>query len=407
MLTIHQSLHPKAHLESRSIGLAVAGGGPVGAVYELGALRALEEAVEGLSLHRLDVYVGVSAGAFIAASLANRIPCAEQCRVFMGLSSAEVSFSPEQFLRPAWREYINRAARVPGILLDTLMDVARRPSLASTAELMTQLGRALPSGIYDNESIHRFLENTFRTAGRGNHFDDLDCQLFVVAVDLDNGTSMRFGSEGHREVPISRAVQASAALPGLYPPVLIDGRYYVDGALRRTLHASAALDQGVDLLLCINPLVAHDTGDTDRLPEIPPRKLISGGLPLILSQTFRALIQSRMKVGFDRYRTSHPNAELLLLEPDAEDEAIFFANIFSYASRNALCEHAWRVTRRDLLARADELEPLFERYGLRLRRDWLAEDVTLADNLSHGLHSHTRVSHRLSATLDALEELLD
>lgn len=406
MLTIHQAPGRASRKSKTSIGLAVAGGGPVGAVYELGALRALEEAIEGLSLHELDVYVGVSAGAFIAASLANRIPCAEQCRVFMGLESAEVRFTPEQFLRPAWNEYLQRATRVPGILLDALLDIARNPSHASTAELMTQLGKALPSGIYDNESIHQFLEETFRTAGRGNHFSDLDCQLFVVAVDLDNGTPMRFGAEGHQDVPISRAVQASAALPGLYPPVLINGRYYVDGALLRTLHASTALDQGVDLLLGINPLVPYGSGKRGQLPAVPPRQLISGGLPLILSQTFRALIQSRMQVGFDRYRSSHPNADLLLMEPDRDDEAIFFANIFSYASRNALCEHAWQATRQDLLARADELEPLLAGHGMRLRRDWLAGSDTLVDSLGSGARSRARVSRKLAATLDALEEML-
>ncbi|HEU4989238.1 MAG TPA: patatin-like phospholipase family protein, partial [Gemmatimonadaceae bacterium] len=53
------------------IGLALAGGGTVGAMYELGALRALEEAVDGLDMNDAYAYVGVSAGSFIAACLAN------------------------------------------------------------------------------------------------------------------------------------------------------------------------------------------------------------------------------------------------------------------------------------------------------------------------------------------------
>ena len=73
MLSIHRALAPIPSRESCRTGLAVAGGGPVGAIYELGALRALDESIDGLRLHELDVYVGVSAGAFIAASLANRI----------------------------------------------------------------------------------------------------------------------------------------------------------------------------------------------------------------------------------------------------------------------------------------------------------------------------------------------
>ena len=69
---------------------------------------------------------------------------------------------------------------------------------------------------------------------------------------------MTFGSTGRDHVPISRAIQASSALPGLFPPVEIDGEHYVDGALNKTLHASVALDQGVGLLLCVNPLVPFD-----------------------------------------------------------------------------------------------------------------------------------------------------
>jgi predicted acylesterase/phospholipase RssA len=53
------------------IGLALAGGGPEGAIYEIGALRALDEALEGIDFTDVPIYVGVSAGAFIGACLAN------------------------------------------------------------------------------------------------------------------------------------------------------------------------------------------------------------------------------------------------------------------------------------------------------------------------------------------------
>ena len=62
------------------IGLALAGGGPEGAVYEISVLRALEEAVEGLDLNDLYLYVGVSAGAFINACLANGLTASQMCR---------------------------------------------------------------------------------------------------------------------------------------------------------------------------------------------------------------------------------------------------------------------------------------------------------------------------------------
>ena len=407
MLTIHQASAPRRSPQETKTGLAIAGGGPVGAIYELGALRALDESIDGLNLHELDVYVGVSAGAFIAAAPANRISTAELCRIFMADRHAALRFEPERFLRPAYREYFERACRIPGIMSTSLMRLLRQPTKFGISQMIGELGQAVPSGIFDNETINSFLEQAFKVTGHHNRFQDLDCRLIIVAVDLDSAEAVRFGTPGFDDVPISRAVQASAALPGLYPPVELRGRYFVDGALRRTLHASAALDEGVDLLLGINPLVPFDTGEELAGSPKSARRLIRGGLPLILSQTFRALIQSRMKVGFAKYRSSHAAADLVLMEPDREDEEIFFTNIFSYSSRSALCEHAYQSTRLDLLNRADELEPLLQAHGMVLRRDVLQDpDRKLAVSLGEGHLSHTQVSRNLSAALDELERFV-
>jgi hypothetical protein len=184
-----------------------------------------------------------------------------------------------------------------------------------------------------------------------------------------------FGAPGHDHMPISRAIGASSALPGLFPPVLIDGEHYVDGALNKTLHASVALDEGVDLLLCINPLVPYDGTSAAtrnaRRARLTVDKVNQGGLPLVLSQTFRAIIHSRMKVGMEKYRAQYPDASVILFEPDREDAQMFFANIFSYRQRKGICALAFTKTRRNLLARAAELAPLFERRGIRLRLDRL------------------------------------
>jgi predicted acylesterase/phospholipase RssA len=403
MLTIHQAYKSDTPLENK-IGLAIAGGGPVGAIYELGALRALDESIEGLRLHDLDVYVGVSAGGFIAASLANKIPTSEMCRIFIGHRGAEFAFEPEKLLRPAYKEYMKRAAKVPSIITESLLGIIKNPLQSSMSQIIGSLGQAIPSGIFDNDSLHHFLKNVFETDGRTNRFGDLDNRLFIVAVDLDTGAAIRFGSEGYDDIPISRAVQASASLPGMYPPVKINGQYMVDGALRRTMHASVALDEGVDLLLGINPLVPYDSSGRDEDKKYPVKKLIQGGLPLILSQTFRALIQSRMNVAFKKYTRSHPEADLVLVEPNRSDEEVFFTNIFSFASRNALCDHAFRTTRLDLLDNADQFEAILERHGMCLNRDLLdVQDRSLSDSLNEDSFGHTRATRQLSRALDDLE----
>jgi predicted acylesterase/phospholipase RssA len=65
------------------IGLALAGGGPLGGIYEVGALLALADSIEGLDLCALDVYVGVSSGGFVAAALANGMSPSQMYRLFI------------------------------------------------------------------------------------------------------------------------------------------------------------------------------------------------------------------------------------------------------------------------------------------------------------------------------------
>src|SRR5512144_497244 len=94
------------------IGLALAGGGPLGGIYEVGALLALTDSLEGIDFGDLDVYVGVSSGSFVAAALANGISPAQMYRLFIN-DGADAALTPEIFLRPALSEFARRAALVP------------------------------------------------------------------------------------------------------------------------------------------------------------------------------------------------------------------------------------------------------------------------------------------------------
>lgn len=405
MLSLHIAPSPRARTDGPKIGLAIAGGGPVGAIYELGALQAIDEAIEGARLHHLDIYVGISAGSFIVSSLANRISAADICRTFVNHPGAEYELKPEDFFRPDYRQYLETAKRLPSILSENLLKIIRDPYQSSLSTVFDSMGRCLPAGLFDSEAIENFLKTIFESGGRTNDFRKLEKKLYIVAVNLDTGDAVRFGDPQHNTVPISKAVQASAALPALYSPVGIHGRYYVDGALRRTLHASAALDEGVDLLIGINPLVPFSSGKKgEHKPgPIPVSRLMQGGMPLILSQTFRALIQSRLKVGFTKYRESHPGSDLVLIEPNPGDEHLFFTNVFSFSSRNALCDHAYRVTRKDLLERADELDMILEKHGMEVNRAILGDHKrSLSDSLSENWYGRSDVSRKLSLALDEL-----
>jgi predicted acylesterase/phospholipase RssA len=389
-------------------GLALAGGGPLGAFYEVGTLHAIGESFERLDLTNLDMYVGVSSGAMIAAGLVNGYDTADMGLVFIHNASKEHPVRPGLFLRPALREYLKRVNAIPGLAVDILKQYLLDPG-KDWAEAIDPLGRLLPTGLCDNRPFEQFLAHMFTGPGRTNDFRKLRRSLYIVATELNSGYSVRFGEPGQEHVPISRAIQASTALPGLYPPVEIDGHTYADGALMRTMNASLLLDEGADFVICVNPLVAFDASSAPRRygDERKDLDLTRGGLPVVLSQTFRAMIQSRMLVGMRTYKESYPHTDVLLFEPDRGDDELFFKNVFRYADRKRLAEHAYQRTRRDLARQADALEPLLARHGIRLRRDVLHDrSRTFSGAVQERARRMKPVTGPLHRALDRLESTL-
>jgi NTE family protein len=380
------------------IALAFAGGGPLGAIYEIGALCALQDSLRGLDFNGCDHYVGVSAGGFIAAGLANGITPRQLCQAFIEDTRSDDQFDPAWLMRPAWGEFADRAKRVPGLLGGALWAWAGQGKRFTNA--FERMGAVLPTGVLDNEGIHQQIERLFSKPGRSNHFRQLRARLTLVATELDTGEAAPFGQPGWDHVPISRAIQASAALPGLFPPVVIDGKHYVDGALKKTVHATVALDEGVDLLLCLNPLVPFHAGTGDaRIPS-----LVEGGLPAVMSQTFRSMIHSRLALGFKHYERAYPDTDIVLIEPDQHDAELFFANTFSYRQRRELAEHAFQQTRRLLRERAGSLGPTLAKHGITLDQDALRDpDRRLLP--TPATPASTLVA-RLHSALDALEHRL-
>jgi len=402
MLTIQPGRRARAG--GRKLGLALAGGGPLGAFYELGSLHALSEMVVGFDPREVEVYVGVSSGSLLAAGLANGFDTTTLGRTLIFDESTLVPFSPQMVLHPGWGEYARRLSRLPAVLRGALRQYAADPLSSGWQSILGALAKVAPTAVFDNAPLEAYLRRAFSAPGRTDDFRKLHARLYVVATHLSTAESVVFGGKGYEHVPISRAVVASAALPALYPAVEIDGRHYVDGALIRTMHASLALEAGCDLVICINPLVPFDSSGARGRGY---QNLADEGLPTILAQTLRALIHSRMQVGMTSYRTRFPRADMLLLEPDRRDETLFLTNVFGYAGRQRLVEHAYRQTRRDLLTHARTLAPLLQRHGLRLNTRLLHDGRRRFATAANERSQQTRrARRRLDRALERLERVL-
>ena len=397
---------------SPRIGLALAGGGPLGAIYEIGALCALEESLNGISFNNLHHYVGVSAGGFIAAGLANGLSPRELCAAFIE-TDAEPSevFDPAWLMVPAYNEFLRRSIKLPGLLASSVWSATFGGKTLLNA--LEALGPALPTGIFSNDEIDARLTRFFTKPGRTNDFRQLKVKLTLVATNLDSGDAAPFGQPGWDHVPISKAVQASSALPGLFPPVEIDNQYFVDGALKKTMHAGVALDEGLDLMFCLNPLVPFDATRpqplSQKLSQLPCNKtvvekrvprIIDGGLPAVMSQTFKAMIHSRLELGMKHYEHSYPDTDIVLLEPDHRDTAMFLANTFSYRHRRQMAEHAYQSTRHMLRSRKSTLSAQLARHGITF-------NMALLDDPKRQLVAPLPAATRLGRALASLEEIMD
>jgi predicted acylesterase/phospholipase RssA len=342
------------------VALVCAGGGITGAVYEIGCLRALSELLDR-DLVDLDLYVGISGGAFVASLLAAGVDPREMYAEAVTPSRSPLGAASAEIFRLDGMEFVRRAGRAPGVLAAAL-----RTSLSGNgrnwSDLAWSLFELLPAGLLDSSGIQEYLQRVFRARLGGDRFADLKHPLNVVAVDLDNGEAVAFGRRSHRDVPVSKAVQASTALPGLYRPVRVKGRDYVDGGVRKTAHINLAIQSGADLVICINPIVPY-LNDTAR--GALRGHLSNRGITWVLDQVMRIMLHGRMAYGMERYRREHPEVDILLIQPTRDDMRMFGYNIMRTSARRLVAEHGYRTALAFFRRTAARQRRLFAKHAIR------------------------------------------
>ncbi len=372
-----------------------AGGGVTGAVYEIGCLRALDELLDR-ELVDLDLYVGISGGAFVASLLAAGVSPREMYDEAVTPSRNSLGAASAPIFRLDGMEFLRRAGRAPRVLAEAL-----RTSLSGEgrnwSDFAWSLFELLPAGLLDSSGIQEYLQRVFRARLRSDRFADLPRELNVVAVDLDSGEAVAFGRKGCRDVPVSKAVQASTALPGLYRPVRIKGRDYVDGGVRKTAHINLAIQGGADLVICINPIVPY-LNDTSR--GALNGHLSNRGITWVLDQVMRIMLHGRMEYGMERYKREHPEVDILLIEPTRDDMRMFGYNIMRTSARRLVAEHGYRTALAFFRRHAARQRRLFAKHGIRLA------DPRHAPGLPAPRPKRTGLARALDASLDRLESRL-
>jgi NTE family protein len=151
------------------------------------------------------------------------------------------------------------AAYARGMEVPEMMDRARalkRRDLFRLNRMGMLLERQHSPAIYLDEP----LNNVVKSVAGTKRFDQLKKTLLVNTVDIQRGSQIVWGLPGLRDVSVADAVYASCALPGFYPPGVINGKLCVDGGVLDNLPVSIA-GRGMDAVIAV------DTGSSDLEPE--------------------------------------------------------------------------------------------------------------------------------------------
>lgn len=204
--------------------LVLGGGGVTGVAWELGVLAGLAE--QGVDLSKADLVVGTSAGSVVGAQLTS------------GVSLADLYASQ---LAPPDAEIAARMGLLITLRYGWVLVRSRDPVRART-----RFGRmALAARTVSPAERRAVFEARLAT------HDWPARRLLITAVDADSGEFAAFDAASG--VGLVDAVGASCAVPGVWPPVSINGQRWIDGGMRSAANADLAAD--CERIVVIAPLV--------------------------------------------------------------------------------------------------------------------------------------------------------
>ena len=362
---------PRSRRPRRSrTALVLGGGGFTGGVYEIGALRALDLLAVNRTVNQFDVYVGTSAGSFVASLAANGVTPEEMMRVVnQQVPTPFHDVDRGTLMRPNALEFAQSAALLPLRMLGLARNLVTQLSSTSLIDLAVGVAESMPSGLYDGSGIQEYLEAVLSDPDRVNDFRLLDNDLFLPATDLDTCERIVLGGPDWDDVPIARAVAASTALPMVYKPVEIKGRHLVDGGLRSTTNVDVAVEAGAKFVIVVNPLVPYVNDFQKVIPTMlgsRVRRVRDMGFPQIGYQAFKLIAHQRLHEAVARWKERYPGVDIILIEPDTNDELMFETNILNFTRRVEIARHGFESVTLRLASDYDDIKAVCAKHGIEI-----------------------------------------
>jgi len=376
---------PRRRRPRSRTALVLGGGGFTGGVYEIGALRALDLLAVNRTVNQFDVYVGTSAGSFVAALTANGVTPEEMMRVVnQQVPTPFRDVDRGTLMRPNALEFAQSAALLPLRMLGLTRNVLSQLRATSVIDLAVGLAEALPSGLYDGGGIEEYMGAVLSDPDRANDFRLLENELYLTATDLDTCERIVLGQADWDDIPISRAVAASTALPMVYKPVQIKGRDLVDGGLRSTTNVDIAVEAGAKFVVVVNPLVPYVNDFQKVIPTMwgsRVRRVRDMGFPQIGYQAFKLLAHQHLHEAVAHWKERYPGVDIILIEPELNDELMFETNVLNFARRVEIARHGFESVTLKLASEYDDLRETCAKHGIEISANRVRKVVrSVAEN---------------------------
>jgi NTE family protein len=350
--------------------LVLGGGGFTGGVYEIGALRAIDLLSVNRTVNQFDVYVGTSAGAFVASMAANGITPEEMMRVVnRQVPTPFRDIDVGTLLRPNIVEFARSGVMLPFKLARIARGLAGQLGSISAMDVVLSLAEALPSGMYSGAGIEDYVRTVLSDPDRTDDFRLLDNELYLAATDLDTCERIVFGANDWDDVPISTAVRASTALPMVYKPVRVKDRELVDGGIVSTTNLDIAVEAGAKFVIVVNPLVPYvnDFSKSESgLLGARVRHVSDMGFPQIGYQSFKLLAYQRLHEMARQWEQRYPGVDIVLVEPEPNDELMFQTSMMNFTSRVEIARHGFESVTLKLSEDYGRLREICERHGIQI-----------------------------------------
>jgi hypothetical protein len=330
--------------------------------------------------------------------VANGITPEEMMRVVnQELPSPLSDISLGTLLRPNYSGFLRKSITLPLRVAGVARELISHLGELSAVDVATGLASGLPAGIYTGAGIERYVAQVLSDPDRTNDFRLLDPELYLTATDLDTTDRVVLGEGEWADVPISTAVAASGALPMVYEPVRINDREFIDGGIRSTTNVDVAVEHGAKFIVVINPLVPYVNDFRKRIPTITgtrARHVSDMGFTAIGNQAFRVLSHERLHLAVEYWEQRYPGVDIILIEPELDDEVMFGTSILDYSGRLEIAKHGFESVTLKLARDYDRYKSIAERHGIQIS----------GRRVRHVLDQVEREEERLSAWRRVLEQ---